>query len=416
MKKGKSTTGNSVGYFPYPGEWLDTESEEIAKSIAKWADSEVIGKRLEFREDFTHQMRSLKILAADIGLHRLIWPEEMGGVGFSVPEASSTLARAYEEIGRADPGIGYISAMNMALGATLIADKKVDKDTKKEIGSIFCSMDDVKLFSLILPGLGNVDTDPRKTVSGREVQADMKKDGDVWVLNAKHARPLNSGHNAYMYAVIAEAPKGFALALVPGKEPGVKTGELLKTTGLLASRNADVDFKEVKVSASHVISIDEIAYKRLITWIDLFSGAIAVGSTMDVYRLVKDWADNRVIKTGGLLKENPMDAAVLAQVAMDIIDSRLLVHCLARAIAKPEAFGIKAEALFILAETVSIKVLDSCIHAINRAMELMGSAGYAKEWNVEKHWRDLKTLQVYLGGRAPVEMDVARSYYGSKTL
>ncbi|MCD6570211.1 MAG: acyl-CoA/acyl-ACP dehydrogenase, partial [Deltaproteobacteria bacterium] len=102
--------------------------------------------------------------------------------------------------------------------------------------------------------------------------------------------------------------------------------------------------------------------------------------------------------------------------AMDIIDSRLLVHCLARAIAKPEAFGIKAEALFILAETVSIKVLDSCIHAINRAMELMGSAGYAKEWNVEKHWRDLKTLQVYLGGRAPVEMDVARSYYGSKTL
>ena len=165
MKKGKSTTGNSVGYFPYPGEWLDTESEEIAKSIAKWADSEVIGKRLEFREDFTHQMRSLKILAADIGLHRLIWPEEMGGVGFSVPEASSTLARAYEEIGRADPGIGYISAMNMALGATLIADKKVDKDTKKEIGSIFCSMDDVKLFSLILPGLGNVDTDPRKTLS-----------------------------------------------------------------------------------------------------------------------------------------------------------------------------------------------------------------------------------------------------------
>lgn len=417
MKENKIEKEGSIGHFPYPGEWLDVESEEIAKSIEKWATTEGITKRLEFRENIEHQMSSLKTLAVDIGLHRLIWPEEIGGVGFGVPEVSSTLVRAYEEIGRADPGIGYISAMNMALGATLIADKKVDKDIKKEIGSIFCGTEDLKLFSLILPGLGNVDTAPRKTLSGREVQADIQQDGDVWVLNAKNARPINSGHNAYMYAVIAEAPDGFVLALVPGKDPGVKTGELLKTTGLLASRNADVDFKKVKVSASHVIPIDEVDYKRLITWIDLIAGAIAVGSTMDVYRLVKDWADNRVIKAGGLLKENPMDAAVLAQVAMDIISSRLLVHSLARAIAKPEGFGIKgADNLFVLAETVSIKVLDSCIHAINRAMELMGSAGYAKEWHVEKHWRDLKTLQVYLGGRTPVEMDVARAYYGSKTL
>ena len=93
------------------------------------------------------------------------------------------------------------------------------------------------------------------------------------------------------------------------------------------------------------------------------------------------------------------------------------MHSLARAIAKPGAFGIKAaDDLFTLGQSVSTKVLDSCIHAINRAMELMGAAGYAKEWNVEKHWRDLKTMQTYLGGRVPVEMDVARYYYGSMSI
>lgn len=417
MKKETPRAGSTTGHFPYPGEWLGPESEEIAKSIAKWADSEVISKRLEFREDFGHQMRSLTILATDIGLHRLIWPEEMGGVGFSIPEASSTLVRAYEEIGRADPGIGYISAMNMALAATLIEDKKVAKGIKNDIGSAFCNSGEVKLFSLILPGLAGVGTKPRNIISGREPQADIKKDGDIWILNAKQARPLNSGYDAYMYGVIASKPNGFILALVPGGAAGVKRGEPLKTSGLLASRNADVDFKNVKVPAKSVISIDEETYKMLITWIGLLSCAIAVGSVMDVYRLVKDWANNRVIKGKGLLKENPMDAAVLAQVAMDIISSRLLVHSLARAIAQPVAFGLGGvNDFFILAESVSVRVLDFCNHAINRAMEMMGSAGYAKEWNVEKHWRDIKTMQVYFGGRTPVEMDVAKAYYGSKSI
>ncbi|HDM32356.1 MAG TPA: acyl-CoA dehydrogenase, partial [Deltaproteobacteria bacterium] len=81
---------------------------------------------------------------------------------------------------------------------------------------------------------------------------------------------------------------------------------------------------------------------------------------------------------------------------------------------KAQSFGLKGGYdLFVLAESVLVGVLDACNHAINRAMELMGSAGYSKEWNVEKHWRDLKTMQVYLGGRTPFEMDVARAYYGS---
>jgi len=414
MKKTRSETRGILGRFPYPDEWLDAGSDEIAKSIAKWADSEVIAKRLEAREDFAHQMKVFKILASDIGLHKLIWPEDIGGVGLSVPGAASTLARAYEEVGRADPGIAFVSAMNLSLAAVLIEDKKTSPALKRDIGSALCNGDELKLFSLVLPGLGDVDRGPLKMLSGREVQAEMKKDKDMWVLNARHVRPLNSAYDAYMYAVIAGTPDGFGLAFVKGGTTGVKRGEILKTTGLSASRSADIDFTNVKVSPDHVIPIDEDTYNRLIAWIDLLSGAIAVGSGMDVYNIVRDWADNRMIKGKGLLKNNPLDAAVLAQVSMDIINSRLLVHNLARAIAKPRAFGLKGGYdLFVLAESVLVGVLDTCNHAINRAMELMGSAGYSKEWNVEKHWRDLKTMQVYLGGRTPFEMDVARAYYGS---
>ena len=33
---------------------------------------------------------------------------------------------------------------------------------------------------------------------------------------------------------------------------------------------------------------------------------------------------------------------------------------------------------------------------LNHTMELMGSAGYATEWNLERYWRDTKTLATYL--------------------
>jgi len=109
-----------------------------------------------------------------------------------------------------------------------------------------------------------------------------------------------------------------------------------------------------------------------------------------------------------------MDAAVLAQVSMDILMSRTAVHSLGRAVACPEDFGItSSDDLAAFAATVRVMVIDQVMHAVNRAIEMMGSAGYAKEWNIEKHWRDIKTLQSVLGGRIPVEMDVARTYYGS---
>ncbi len=50
-------------------------------------------------------------------------------------------------------------------------------------------------------------------------------------------------------------------------------------------------------------------------------------------------------------------------------------------------------------------------------MELMGgSAGYATEWNLERYWRDVKTMQIHLGNWELNKMDIARYFYHCKTL
>lgn len=413
MKLRGAQAGVVSGSFPYPRSWLDTQSEEIARSIAKWSETELIAKRLEPREDVEHQMRALTILSKDLGVDRFIWPEFEADDGFTFPEASSTLVRVYEEIGRGDAGLGFISGVKVALVAVLVENEKIDESLHREINAVFHS-DKLALISLIMPGLGDVCRGARPALFGREVQAKLTKTASGWSLNATGARPLNSGANASLYAVVASHADGFALALVPASSTGVQRGKTLTMAGLMASRNADIDFSDVPLEDDRVLPLEPSSFQRLLTWIDLLCSAVAIGAGLDSYRIVRDWADNRVIKSGGLLKENSMNAAVLAQVAMDILLARIAVHSLGRAVACPGEFGVSSgDDLAAFAATVRVSIMDQVLHAINRAMEMMGSAGYSKEWNIEKHWRDVNTLKTMLGGRIPVEMDVARTYYGS---
>jgi hypothetical protein len=73
--------------------------------------------------------------------------------------------------------------------------------------------------------------------------------------------------------------------------------------------------------------------------------------------------------------------------------------------------------VYTLAQMIGSRIQKSTLHATNRGMELMASAGYSKEWHAEKHWRDIKTIQSYLcgvGADIPVKMDIARYFFDSK--
>lgn len=78
----------------------------------------------------------------------------------------------------------------------------------------------------------------------------------------------------------------------------------------------------------------------------------------------------------------------------------------------PEKSGAADDTL-LLAKTSMVKVYacDMAITVTNRAMELMGSYGYMREFDVEKYWRDCKEIQLWLGGAQLARLDVARGYH-----
>jgi alkylation response protein AidB-like acyl-CoA dehydrogenase len=78
----------------------------------------------------------------------------------------------------------------------------------------------------------------------------------------------------------------------------------------------------------------------------------------------------------------------------------------------PETYGpLVSDAMLSRASIVKTYACDVAVSVCNKAMELMGSYGYVREYDVEKCWRDCKMIQLWVGGAQLGRLDVCRGYY-----
>jgi alkylation response protein AidB-like acyl-CoA dehydrogenase len=405
--------------FLYPQEWIDDGAKDFVSLVRKWAEREIISKRHEYRlnyEDLFIEKR--KKLIEDIGLERLVLPENYGGYGWNEPAGAPGITAVLSEVGRADGAIGFALAVKFAVFSVITM--------KPSINDLLCDTlvplsftDDINDVALILPGPGNVDRETPLFL-GRSVTSRIEKADEGYNITGEKVRPLGCGRKADLYCAVCSKGEGeIVIAFVPSETEDIIKGDTIKDTGLDACENADITFDNVIIPDENVISRNG-SVMELYSWLNLFLSAVTLGAAFNFFEILHEWAETRVIKGGVLLKENPLCAYVLADVAGEIATGKLLCYSLAQTIARSEQYGgIGGEAIYTYAQMTGERVHQGVMKAINRGMELMGSAGYAKEWHVEKHWRDVKTIQSYLcgiGADVPVKMDIARYFYQCKDL
>ena len=405
--------------FVYPKELVDEESKRIIHLVEQWANKEIISKRQEYRENYEKRfIETRKSLNLTIGLQRLTLPEEHGGFGWNSPANAPGIVSILAEIGRADAAIGVISAVKYTVFAAISMLPHLDKALCDALAPIYCA-EELKTPSLILPGAGEAGRD-FSLFSGRAILATVEPDGEGYAVNGKNLRPFNSGAVADLFCVICADKLGRpSVALVPGDDQNIVRGKTLLETGLNASANADVSFNNVKIPKAYVINREGVV-EEIYTWLNLLLGGVSVGAGMNFFEIVSDWSETRTIKGGTMMKENPLCASVLADVADEIFTARLLLYNLAHIMSKPDDWGYSgSQRVYTFSQIIGSQVQQKVMRAINRGLELMGSAGYSKEWHVEKHWRDVKTIQSYLcgvGAEAPVKMDTARFFFDCKEI
>ncbi len=398
-------------------EQIDEEEQRIGNTVRQWAEREILAKRLAYLEHYDREFaEKRRMLLIDIGLQRLALSEKDGGFGWNSNAHAPGLVAVLMEIGRADAAIAYLCSLQFT---TILACGSENNPSVNALISSFYSTDQPVNSALILPGPGTLD-EQTPLFFGRSINARLvNKDVDD-ILVGKNIRPTGCGAIADYFCVICTDSAGKPMvAIVPSDTKGVLRGNILRETGLNACKNADVTFNNVLIPREAILDGND-AVEKIYIWMNLLLGAVSIGAAMNFFEIIYDWANTRTIKGGSSMKENPLCASVLADVAEEIAIARFLTDDLARLIAMMTGTnGPELRHVYTMSQIVGYRVQQGSLRAVNRGMELMGSAGYAREWHAEKHWRDIKTIQSNLcgvGAEVPVKMDTARFFFDCKEI
>jgi alkylation response protein AidB-like acyl-CoA dehydrogenase len=399
---------------------LLTDQDRLVSSVVRdFVEREIMPVRQQIDDDRDHLIvrRILKGLS-DLGLFRAGLPQEHGGMTAGGGGANNvTTCVVLEEISRGDSGIAV--AASVTTWALMPAIAARNEAVLKVVADMFGG-GELRLgcFAMTEPASG-CDIENLAALHGRPIQTRAVLDGDEWVVNGSKRFPSNAGV-ADIYCVVCQTnpelgEEGIALIYVPSPWEGLSFGKFENKAGMQADRNCDIYFDNVRVPRQYRAAspgADAGLMKRNLTIGRLASAAMAVGNAQGAFERVLDYTGARVVE-GRPIRQHSMCAGMLADMAIGIETARAYYLQLAHMLDRPETYGEPdSDGALARASLAKVHACDVAVAVTNRGMELMGSYGYVREFDVEKYWRDCKEIQLWLGGAQLARLDIARGYYG----
>jgi alkylation response protein AidB-like acyl-CoA dehydrogenase len=396
-----------------------TEQDRVVVDVIRgFVEREIMPVRQQIDDDADHVIihRILEGLS-NLGLMRAGLPQEYGGMAAAgTGPPGVTTAVVLEEIARGDSGIAVAAAVTAwTLMPAIIAENKAVLEMLSHMFS--GSQVRTGCFAMTEPA-GGCDIENLPALHGRTIQTRAVLDGDEWVINGAKRFPSNAGV-ADIYCVVCQTDpglgeEGIALIYVPSPWDGLSFGKFENKAGMQADRNADIYFDDLRVPRPYRAAgpgIDARLMKRNLTAGRVASAAMAVGNAQGAFERVIEYTGTRVVE-GRPIRQHSICAGMLADMAIGIETARAYYLQTAYMVDRPQTYGEPdSDAMLSRASLAKAYACDVAVMVTNRAMELMGSYGYMREFDVEKYWRDCKEIQLWLGGAQLARLDIARGYY-----
>lgn len=408
----------NVDSFSLPREWVPDEAWALVEAVRGWADREVIPVRQQIDEDWEeHRIVKplLKSLCVDLGYQQACWPEKYGGLGID----AITSCLLLEEMARADAGLATAASCSIWAMSPIFPPE--DNEYLMELFTPrFLDKESwyVGCVALTEPHSGS-DIENIDGTHGRFIRTRATLDGDEWVVNGHKLWPTNSGGVGDLFCTFcttdpAAGDDGVAIIYVPADTPGVTQSKPYRKAGMSGDANGDIWYENVRVPVeyrAHGPGRDAQRGRAMISSGNVGTAAQCLGVMKNLYELVKDWCDTRIV-AGKPLKEHSITAATLADIVASIEVSRAETYLKARMLDRPDLYGPKwTEEMLARTRVTKLFVSDQLTKVVNQVLDLMGSYGYAREGDVEKHWRDSKIMSLWMGGRALPQLDIARWFF-----
>ncbi len=236
-----------------------------------------------------------------------------------------------------------------------------------------------------------------------------KKDGDDWVLSGQKSWITNAGVSEYYTVLAVTDPDGtrgnnISAFVVEKSDEGFTFGEKERKLGIKGSPTRELIFDNVRIPGDRLIGAPGEGLKIALRTLDhtrVTIGAQAVGIAQGALDQSLAYVKERQ-QFGKRIADFQGIQFMLADMAMELEAARQMVYVAAAKSERGDAdlsfFGAAAKCF---ASDVAMKVTTD-------AVQLLGGAGYTRDFPLERMMRDAKITQIYEGTNQVQRIVMAR--------
>jgi alkylation response protein AidB-like acyl-CoA dehydrogenase len=372
---------------------LSEEHEAVREAVRAIAEDKIAPYAAEVDEQSRYPQEAHDALVASDFFAPHV-PEEYDGVG---ADALATCI-VIEELARVCASSSLIPAVNKLGSMPLILAASPEVKAK------------------YLPPLARGEAGFSYGLSEREAGSDTaamktraRRDGDDWVITGQKSWITNAGVSEYYTVLAVTDPDGrrganVSAFVVEKSDPGFTFGEKERKLGIKGSPTRELHFESCRIPGDRLVGEVGDGLKIALRTLDhtrVTIGAQAVGIAQGALDAAIDYVKERR-QFGKAIAEFQGIQFMLADMAMTLEAARQMVYVAA---AKSER-GDKDLPFFGAA--AKCYASDVAMQITTDAVQLLGGAGYVKDFPLERMMRDAKITQIYEGTNQIQRLVMAR--------
>ena len=349
------------------------EHRMLRQTVADFVRREVEGQAAEHDAKGVLNVALFRKLG-ELGLLGITVPEEHGGAGMDTVAA----VIVHEELSKSDPGfcLAYLAHSMLFVN-----------------NFFYCSNDDQKKRYLPktisgewVAGMGM--TEPGAGTDVLSMTTTARLDGDHWVLDGTKTY-ITNGVEGHCFLVYAKVDSKITAFLVDRECPGFSTSNHIDKLGMRGSTMSELIFEGCRIPKGNLlgeIGGGLIHMMRNLEIERLTLAAMSCGIAVRCVDIMVRYGQERKtfgqpINRYGQIQRYIGDGYAMTEAA------RALTYNVARDVGPGNRARVGSDAAKLFAAPVGKTVADW-------AMQVMGGAGYCREYPVERLWRDAKLLEI----------------------
>jgi alkylation response protein AidB-like acyl-CoA dehydrogenase len=341
--------------------------ERVAPRAREWDEAE------RFPSEIVPELAELGLLGIKI-------PEAYGGAGLDM----SAYAIAVEEAARVDGSLALTIASHNGLGTGHILAFGTEEQKQKYLPRA-CTGEWLAAWALTEPGSGS-DSAALRTTAVR--------DGEAWVINGSKMF-ITQGSVGGFCVVLArtnpDAPpqRGITAFIVETNAPGYIASKKLKKLGCRSSDTVEITLDQLRVpDGARLGELDHgfLDTMRILDGGRISIAAMALGLGRGALEMALAYAKQRAA-FGKPIAEFQAIQWMLADAQTELDAAELLVRRAAWLADQGKRFTSEASMAKLFASEVATRVC-------NNSLQIHGGYGYTREFDIERHLRDVKLCEI----------------------